>query len=86
MVTKLNGGRSSSQHSDTLGSRKMAFPLIVAADVMNTIWSPSRSTHTGATWGEPSARTTASLAVRAGEAMMNSRHQPDGASVYPMGT
>jgi hypothetical protein len=26
------------------------------------------------------------LAVRAGEAMMNSRHQPGGASVYPMGT
>jgi hypothetical protein len=81
MVTKLNGGRSSSQHSDTLGSRKMALPLTVSAEVMKTTWSPSSSTQTGATWGEPSARTTASLAVRAGEAEMNSRHQPGGASV-----
>src|SRR5829696_662827 len=62
----------------------MALALIVVADVMNTTSSPSRSTHTGLTCGEPSARTTASFAVRAGDAETNSRHQPSGASVYPM--
>ena len=80
MVRKLNGGRSSSQHSDTRGSRKIALPLIVCAEVMNTIWSPSRSTQTGATCGAPSALTTASLAVLAGAASTNSCHQPGGAS------
>jgi len=41
---------------------------MVSAAVMNTISSPSRSTHTGATCGEPSARTSASLAGSVGAA------------------
>src|SRR6188472_4375835 len=81
-VTKLNGGRSSSQQSATRPSRRIDFPLMVSADVMNTMSSPSRSTHTGARWGEPSRRVTATLAVRAGRAVTNACHQPAGASVY----
>ena len=49
MVTKLNGGRSSSKQRHTRPSRRMDFPLTVSAEVMNTISSPSRSTQTGAT-------------------------------------
>src|SRR5207248_2333400 len=48
-VTKVNGGRSSSQHNDTRGSRRIALPFTVSPDVMNTTSSPSRSIHTGAT-------------------------------------
>src|SRR4051794_12774702 len=81
-VTKLKGGRSSSQHNATRGSRTMALPLTVSAEVMNTMSSPSRSTQTGATWGDPSRRITASFAVRAGLASTNSRHHPSGASLY----
>ncbi len=78
-VTKANGGRSSSTHSDTRGSRRMALPLIVSALVMKTMSSPSRTTHTGATWGLPSARTTANFPVRAGSAPTKPCHHPSGA-------
>src|SRR5687767_421045 len=67
-VTKLNGGRSSSQHNDTRGSRRIALPLTLSAEVVKTTSSPSTSTQTGATWGDPSARTTDSFAVRTGVA------------------
>src|SRR6478735_11118512 len=83
MTTKSNGGRSSSKQRQTRPSRRIDLPLMVSAEVMRTMSSPSRSTQTGATWGLPSARVTASLAVRAGSSPTKSRHQPSGASVYP---
>ena len=80
MVTKWNGGRSSSRQRLTLPSRRIDLPLMVSAEVMKTTSSPSRTTQTGATCGLPSLRTTASLAVRAGVAETNSCHQPSGAA------
>src|SRR5664280_1925351 len=75
MVTKENGGCSSSTHRATRGSRRRLLPLSESAAVLNTR-SPmgesgptvagSRANQIGASWGRPSARTVASFPVRAG--------------------
>ena len=65
----------------TVGCGATQFLDAHTAEVMNTISSPSRSTQTGATCAEPSARTTPSLAVLAGGPSTNPRHHPLGASV-----
>src|SRR3954449_6281777 len=83
-VTNENGGRSSSKHTATRPPRRMDLPLIVSADVMNTISSPSSSTHTGATCGRPSSRVTATLPVRAGSADTKLCHQPCSAAASPI--
>src|SRR5215217_797289 len=49
----------------TRGSRRMLRPLTVFWPVVKTNISPSRSNQTGAACGLPSARTVASVAVRA---------------------
>src|ERR1700722_17742399 len=73
-TTKLKGGRSSSTHSDTLGSRRIFRPLTVDSPVLKRREpSSSRSYQTGAMCGRPSARTVANLAVRAGSAVRNAR-------------
>src|SRR6056297_1936799 len=62
--TKENGGASSSTTSDARPSRTSDFPLPVSAPVLNTMSSPSRVNQIGATWGEPSEATQATLPVR----------------------
>lgn len=62
-VTRSNGGISLSKHRLTRPSRKadLTLPLIVSAEVMSTISSPSRSIHPGAPNGLQSARTSGPL-------------------------
>ena len=72
-TTKLNGGRSSSTHSEARGSRARLRPLTVAAPVLNrTVPSSSTAYQTGARCGRPSARTVASLPVCGGTDMRKS--------------
>ena len=79
---------SSSKQTATRPSRRIDLPLIVSAEVMNTSRasspSPSTSTQTGATWGDPSSRVTASFPSGPAIAPARTRcHHPSGAAVYP---
>ncbi len=72
MMTKEKGGRSSSTHSATRGSRRSAFPLrVVGAGVEDDVADRGAGADRrrvedepdGRHMGRPSARTVASLAV-----------------------
>src|SRR4051812_22293714 len=63
-ITKPNGGAWSSTQAHARGSRRSALPLTDVALVVKTTSAPSRTNHTGTTWGLPSSRVVATLAVR----------------------
>jgi hypothetical protein len=63
-VTKACGKASSSTATAARGSRARLRAFTDDPAHVNTIWSPSRTNHTGTTSGAPSARVVASLAVR----------------------
>src|SRR2546426_5407268 len=79
-MTYENGGRSSSTHRLTRGSRRMVRPFTVSAPVVNMRSSPSRSNQMGATCGRPSPRVVASLAVWGGRDSRKSRAQESNGS------
>ena len=54
--TNAYGGRSSSTHNATRGSRSTARPLTDVLPVVISRSSPSSTNHTGTTWGRPSVR------------------------------
>src|SRR6185312_2963086 len=62
--TNAYGGRSSSMHNPTRGSRSTARPLTDLDPVVISRSSPSRTNHTGTTCGRPWRRVVAHLAVR----------------------
>src|ERR671919_3219879 len=64
IITKANGGVSSSTTRVTRGSRWRARPLAVASLVRKSTSSSSRTKHTGTACGRPSARVVARIAVR----------------------